>query len=586
MRIASLLLIVAACVPLPGAAQRISGIVVEQGTGTPVPGAMVRLFDSADTQVDLTLTDVAGRFVVRASAPGAHHVTVERIGYADWSTDPFRARAAGTLLTIEVPLEAISLEGIHVSGEERCEVRPVGGEGTARVWEEARKALAAEEFTREAELYRYTLRRYTRALDRNARNILSEQIATARHQQAAFVSLPIERLTSRGFVQPADDSTNSYYAPDAGALLSDAFLDTHCFGLREGEGGRIGLTFQPLPDRRVPEISGVLWLNAATSELERLEFLYRNLLPDPELGEPGGEVTFTRLPNGAWIVRAWAIRMPDLELVVRGRIRRLGYKEVGGITWAITDARGRTLLHAESASISGVVTDSLGTGPPPERVVVEVRGTTIQAATEEDGSFLLAGLEEGHHVLVVQRPLLANMGLGSPAVLAVEGRLGEVADVRLRVPTVADALVSSCGGTPRPEGTTAFLGRIGAPGGAPMDRMTVAASWARASGYTAPAIAAPVGPEGTRDQEWDFGRDSAFVTATTTTDWRGFFLLCDVPGGSRVRVAVRGPADSEPVLTETFFVDAGSRAVVETLIVPVGNDRPTQFMVRATRNPK
>lgn len=569
MRGFRLLLIVALLVPFRGVAQSIAGVVLERGAGTPVPAAMLLLFDSAGTRVDRTLTNAAGRFALHAHAPGIHRITVERIGYVDWSTDPFRLEAAGRALTIEVPFEAITLEGLDVSGGRRCEAREDQGEATARVWEEARKALAAEAYTREEGLYRYTLHRYKRKLDRNARNVLDEQIKAAKHMRGAFVSYPVDRLLSRGFVQPTD-STSSYYLPDAATLLSEAFLDTHCFGLREGAGGMIGLTFRPMADRRVSEIEGVLWLNTDTSELERLEFLYRNLLRDREVGRPGGEVSFTRLPNGAWVVREWAVRGPDLQLPVGGRLRRIGYTEEAGVTWAITDPRGRAVLYADSASISGVVTDSTGIGPLRETVIVQVRGTDRQAITEADGSFLLVGLEEGRLPLAVQPPLHASWGLASPAEVEAEGRLGEMAHVRLRTPTLADVLAASCGGTPRPGGTTALLGRVTDAGGAPLDRMAVAASWPLASGYKAPAVAVPAGPEGTEDHAWKIDRNGASVTATMTTDWRGLFLLCDVPGGSRLQVTVRGPADVEPALTETIVVDARAGAVVRTLVVRAG----------------
>ena len=569
MRIACLLLIAAALVPFGAEAQPVAGVVVERGTNRPVPGAMVILFDSLGTGVDRTLTNAAGRFSLRARAPGPHHISVQRIGYVDWTTERFRPTAAGPRLTISVPFEAITLEGLAASGERRCEVRPEEGKATARVWDEARKALAAEAYTRESGLYRYTLLHYTRKLDRNARKILDEQVKAAKYMPGAFVSFPIDSLLTRGFVQ-LTDSNSVYRAPDAETFLSDAFLDTHCFGLTEGDGGRIGLTFEPLPARTVPEIKGVLWLNAATSELERLEFLYQNLLPNREFGEPGGEVAFTRLPNGAWIVREWAVRGPNLTQPLGGRLRRTGYTEVSGITWAITNTGGSPILHAKKATITGVVTDSALTGPPPGPVVVEALGTNVQAVTEEDGSFLLPGLDEGPHVLVVQRPLLAGWGLGPPEEVKAEGRLGKVVHVRLRAPTVADALVASCGGAPRPPGTAAFMGRITEPGGAPLDRMTVSAAWAVVTGYTPPAVAAPAGLNGEQVPAWKTRRDKGSVIATTTTDWRGIFLLCDVPGGLRLRVSVKGPADAQPVLIESFVVERGATAVVEELVVPVG----------------
>ncbi|MDE2761346.1 MAG: carboxypeptidase regulatory-like domain-containing protein [Gemmatimonadota bacterium] len=571
MRIAPLFLIAAAVVPIRGTAQPVSGIVLEEGSGKAVPGAMVLLYDSADTRVDRTLTNAAGRFIVQAGAPGSYRITVQRIGYVDWSTGHFRPEAGGMFLTIAVPFEAISLEGLDVSGARRCETNLEEGAATARVWEEARKALAAEVYTRERGLYRYTLLRYRRQLDRNARKILDEKVEAWEHLREPYVSHPIERLLTWGFVEPSHED-NMYYAPDAGTFLSEAFLETHCFGLREGEGGRIGLTFEPLPDRKVAEIKGVLWLNAATSELEQLEFLYQNILQHREVGKPGGEVSFTRLPNGAWIVREWAVRGPKLEQVIRGRLRRVGYTEEGGITWAITDADGKTILHAESATIQGVVTDSVRTGPPAGPVVVEVRETDFRAVTEEDGSFLLTGVEEGVHLLTVQHPLLSEWGLASPAMLAAEAGSGQVTYVRLRVPTVTEVLDATCGGAPRPGETTAFLGRITSPGGAARQGMTVTASWALASGYTVPSIAAPAGPEGTGGRDWTIGRDGASATATTTTDRRGLFLLCDVPHGLDLLLTVRSPGRTEPVAAESVTVNAGVGAVVEELVIPAGSE--------------
>lgn len=46
-----------------------------------------------------------------------------------------------------------------------------------------------------------------------------------------------------------------------------------------------------------------------------------------------------------------------------------------GATRAVTDSRGRVVLDTDSGTIFGVVTDSLGTGPPGETVFVDVSGT-------------------------------------------------------------------------------------------------------------------------------------------------------------------------------------------------------------------
>ena len=74
------------------------GVVVEQGTGTPVTGAMVMLFDDGGDRVDRMLTNAAGGFDLDARVAGPHYMTVERIGYASLTTDRFVPRIRRRLL--------------------------------------------------------------------------------------------------------------------------------------------------------------------------------------------------------------------------------------------------------------------------------------------------------------------------------------------------------------------------------------------------------------------------------------------------------------------------------------------------------
>ena len=582
VRTAFLLLLLIGLGPLRAAAQPVRGIVVEEGTGVPVAGAMVLLFDEGGTRVDQVLSDVAGRFLLEARRPGPHTVTVERIGYASYTSAPFTPGAGADVMRLEVPVEAIRLRGIVVTAERRCEVRPEEGAAAGQVWEEARKALAAEAWTREAGLYRYTLLRYERRLDRYARETLADSTMMMPDQRAAFTSAPIEDLVAEGFVQNEGDSISVYYAPDAEALLSDDFLDTHCLAVVDGGDGTVGLSFQPVAGRRVPEIAGVLWLDAESAELQRIQFGYVGLLASPEVGYPPGEVSFTRLPDGAWVVNEWWIRMPSFAEARRGGVLRTGHRVEGGAAASITDAAGRTVVEAWAASIFGVVADSAGTGPPPGLVAV-ARGrrgadaandpsadgapVAMGVTTSADGSFLFTGLDAGTHVLHVPNPALTEMGLAEPRV-AVQGSLGEVAHVRMKVPTVTDALVFSCGGAPRPAGTAPVMGRIVDADGDSAGGARVHLRWPLATGYGAGSVAAPVGPAGETGRGWTTGREGAFVTASTTTDHRGYFLLCDVPYGSRLRVAVTGASGGGTAVHRTFFIPPDVPAVVETVPIP------------------
>ena len=556
---------------LPDTAQRVvTGVVIERGTRLPVPGAMVLLFDDAGERVDRFLTNAAGRFMLDVAGPGPHFITVERIGYASLTTDRFEPGPDDPPMVIDVPVEPVSLRGLAVEAGPRCEVRPEEGRATARVWDEVRKALAAEEWTREAALYTYMLQRFERSLDRDAEEVVSTAEPLTEARDAAFYSAEIGTLADEGFVQAEGDTATVYYAPDAEALLSDVFLDTHCFGVTPANNGQVGLTFEPVQGRDVPEIYGVLWVDETTAELDRMVYRYANLLRSDEIGEPGGEVYFTRLPDGAWIVRLWRIRMPVLDEGRRGRIRRTGYREEGGFTEAITDGLGRRVLDAGAASIFGAVTDSLGTAAPAVPIGVERVGTRDFAVTDPDGTFLFTRLPSGRHLLRLIVPVLESWGIAAPETV-VDGRIGEVAYARMRVPSMADALAHSCAAASA-AATASLLGRITDADGSPRAGLRVHAAWPAATGFAPAPIAAPLRPDGDPGPAWDAGRDGYFSTVQTTTDERGLFMMCAVPHGARLRVAVGAPGSDDPPLQTTIFVPSGAATVVETLVMSREHD--------------
>ena len=75
--------------------------------------------------------------------------------------------------------------------------------------------------------------------------------------------------------------------------------------------GLVGLEFEPTADREVPDISGTVWLDPSAAEVRWLDFRYQNLAVPRALlrASPGGRVEFMSLPNGAWIVTSWHVRM-------------------------------------------------------------------------------------------------------------------------------------------------------------------------------------------------------------------------------------------------------------------------------------
>ncbi len=134
---------------------------------------MMTLMDRDGNPVERTLTNTStGLFELRAPGPGEYRVRAERIGYAT-TFSAFFGISAGETFTVEVsaPVEAVTLEGITAAVGPRCEVRPEEGMAVARVWNEARKALAAAAWTQERGLYRYEMLGINRLLDERGRRV-------------------------------------------------------------------------------------------------------------------------------------------------------------------------------------------------------------------------------------------------------------------------------------------------------------------------------------------------------------------------------------------------------------------------------
>lgn len=135
--------------PTALAAQSVVGRVVEEGASSPVLGAFVRLLDNADRPVAGVLTDSAGRFLLRAPNAGRYRVRSELIGRETVTSEPLELTTNATReLVLRAPLAPVALEAVEVAGERRCGLRADLGQATARAWEEARKALRVQVWTR------------------------------------------------------------------------------------------------------------------------------------------------------------------------------------------------------------------------------------------------------------------------------------------------------------------------------------------------------------------------------------------------------------------------------------------------------
>jgi protocatechuate 3,4-dioxygenase beta subunit len=451
--------------PYAAQAQVVRGQLLNGETGLPLEGAMIVLQGSGG-ELGAVMSNATGRFLIQAPVPGSYTLRADRIGHASTTSDPFFLAAGDTVdIRMVAEVRAIKLEGLEISGERRCEIRPEAGRAVATVWEEARKALAAAVLTEASGLYRYRTIRFLRELDKEGRRVLSEQRRVSQQfQLTPFESLPAETLMTEGFIRPDPDG-DLYFAPDAKVLLSDPFLDTHCLTLTAGRGesaGLLGVGFEPLGGRELPDIRGVVWVDPATGELRYVDYTYENLDPALRSDAVGGRVAFQGLPNGSWIVTEWRIRMPSAALSPDFRGGRqlvlAGVREVGGEVDRVQDQEGNTILEAERATLAGVVLDSTGVAPLAGATVTLV-GTQASAVTDSAGSFNLPGLSEGVYSVTFSHPTVPPLG-GLPEPVEVELVTGMMASVRMVAPPLSLLLEAACGDTERPEESAVLTGLV------------------------------------------------------------------------------------------------------------------------------
>jgi hypothetical protein len=129
-----------------------------------------------------------------------------------------------------------------------------------------------------------------------------------------FGAIAPESLATTGYVHGDEQTGWESFGPDEMVIRSEEFAATHCFtAVRDERRPRdIGVAFEPIPDRRVPDIAGVIWVDQSTAELREIVFSFVNAGVLTRF-DAGGFTRFRHVPSGAWIVDEWRLRMPLIE---------------------------------------------------------------------------------------------------------------------------------------------------------------------------------------------------------------------------------------------------------------------------------
>ena len=533
------LLFAALCITVSDAtAQRVRGTITDQDSGLPIPGAFVILIDASDRSLIAVLSDASGVYHLAAPVAGTYRLRIERMGHGDTTTEPLHLVAGATVTKdVAVPLDPVRLERISASGAGRCDLPHDLGAETQALWDEVRKALTVAHWAERQVGIPYQVRLFDRTRDIvSARIEEQETRLRSGYGRAAFESAPPADLAARGYVRVLPDNVVQYFALDAAALLSDDFLDTHCFRVvrdARAHAGRVGLGFEPIEGRRLPDIQGTLWVDETTAALQYLDFTFtRHILAvDVPPDRFGGRVEFKRLSNGAWVVERWWLRMPQLpaeitaqraldrqaseaspvERVLIAQRRGMSIRETGGELDFIAQPGNAA---TGDATVRGVVYDSVRDRPLADATVF-LLATGLSTVTDRHGAFTFSYVPAGDHAIAFIHPYADTLGLPvrpTPVVVPASGAVSV---------TLAIAPVPGC--DDQADLAAARIGGfvVDADSGDGIEDARVMAQWYR---------------ERTSDRT-----DRHVYSTSAVTAENGAFLLCGFRQGEIVRLTVTAP---------------------------------------------
>jgi hypothetical protein len=515
-------------------AQVIRGQVVDRNTQTPIPGAFIVLMDSTGAQNGAVLSGEDGSYVLRVPRAGSYRLRSERIGYANATSDRLEVGADSTLVyRFEISVKPIDLKGMKITGKGRCHMSRETGTETSVLWDQVRKALSIAVWSQKDRGVPYQTLVWSRARDLVSLEVLADtmEVRSGYGQNGPFGSEPAQSLEANGFIRKVDQGSYMFYGLDAKTLLSDDFLASHCFRIKEGgrsHKGFVGLAFEPLRRKDgPPDITGTLWVDQLTAELRYLEFRYDRMpVTDLPLALFGGRADFRRLDNGEWVVQRWWLRMPQsvrpLDAIAGGQLRPGAHATPGAVRARQRGVRiheqGGEILFIGSAGVSGreghsrlggVVYDSTRSIPLAEASVflTDINRTTT---TDTFGHFQFSDLPAGTHRVAFTDPRADSLDLAvAPRTVTVDPNRDT--SVILAIPRDA-----ACPASSRTGGVIGFVEDV--ESGDPRPDVEVHITWSSTGVGTAI-------PSMTNEVEH------------TTTDAHGRYLFCGLPLDTELNLA-------------------------------------------------
>lgn len=360
----------------------VTGEIVAEGTGIPIPYTTVRLQPLGRDR----FTDRAGAFVYYSITPGEYKLQVRMVGYIPIDTAVVVTKGSPLFLTVTMKRIPTALEAVEVKAPPRLCLFPdemgfVADPELAVILDEARKNAQREQLLRRTYPFEYKL-----AQSHNTYNV-ELKTSSLLYDTVTFRSDDNWRYRKGRVVS---DDRNRIFGevrlmrlPTVADLADRTFLSAHCFkysGIVD-EGGKPAHRIDFLPDSALikPDVEGSIFLDSATYLIKRAQFrLTRGGSVKPAI--LGMEVTTTYkeiLPNVALFdeiksVQPLPSQFPGV-IEFRETQKLISYRFIysgppGTLSrkWIPADGDAAALAGKDSVATKGIG-PSQAAGPPPNR---------------------------------------------------------------------------------------------------------------------------------------------------------------------------------------------------------------------------
>ncbi|HEY4219300.1 MAG TPA: carboxypeptidase-like regulatory domain-containing protein [Gemmatimonadaceae bacterium] len=536
-----------ACASNRAAAQTIHGTVRDSASHDPIAGAVLLLLDESSHTLVRGLTNVQGEYRLPA-APTVRRLKVLRIGFRP--RDIALPASAGGDVTFDVAMAALPtlLEPIHVTSGAKCSARDDRLTALSLL-DQARAALLGSVVARDDRPATEMLRlRFTKFIDeRSGRPTRMRVVADSTTEPRVSFEAPhsASEFVTSGFVSD-DHGVPTFEGPDAETLLDDGFRDGYCFELRDPDSSRpnqvgLGFTAASSHDGRV-DIDGTLWVDTLARQIEEIRFDYRGLPGNESVVHAGGSVHFRQLANGTILIDRWFLRLPTAKPETTYHFggptitTSIGIQEAGGVIAAARwpdGFRWEAPLDTVHVQLSGDARTALAGRR------VTLAETPYHGVSDANGTIVFPRMLAGPYMGTLVDSTLVKIGIVFPTSFKFSVGDGEAKNVPVQLPSVAQYVISRCGGEKKPVPVATDLlviGRIADPLNEPMSE--VAWRVLEPTGDSRPPVSTDIASS-------LVGRnaDARIPVATGETKADGVFAYCggSLAAGQSLRIDARAP---------------------------------------------